>query len=298
MAANIFTIDLGFRGWPRAVASCLLDGDAPAIVDPGPASTLGALRNGLAQRGLSVGDLETILLTHIHLDHAGATGTLVRENPRIQVYVHERGAPHVIDPSRLIDSARRLYGELMDPVFGELLPVPSENVVVLRGGERLDLGGRIVDVTYSPGHAKHHVAYIDDVSGTAFVGDTAGVRDTGLDHVLPVTPPPDIDLDGWIGSLDRIAAWQPQQLFLTHFGPAAPVPEHLAQFRERLDEWSTRVRASLAEPGDDDTRAQRFAHGVGHELSERLGDRAIWYEEGAEPAFSWHGLARYWRNRG
>jgi glyoxylase-like metal-dependent hydrolase (beta-lactamase superfamily II) len=204
----------------------------------------------------------------------------------------------VIDPSRLIDSARRLYGELMDPVFGELLSVPSENVVVLKGGERLDLAGRTVDVTYAPGHAKHHVAYLDDASGTAFVGDTAGVRDTGLDHVLPVTPPPDIDLDGWTGSLDRIAAWQPRQLFLTHFGTASPVPEHLAQFRVRLDDWSHRVRTSLDEPGDDETRARRFAHDVGQELSEQLGERAIWYEEGAEPAFSWHGLARYWRNRG
>ncbi len=240
-------------------------------------------------------DVSAICLTHIHIDHAGATGALVRENPRIRVYVHERGAPHVIDPSRLLESARRLYGNTLDNLFGELMPVPSENVIALRGGERIELAGRRIEVAYTPGHANHHVAYLDASSGTAFVGDTAGIRDQGVEQILPVTPPPDIDLDRWDESLDRIAAWRADRLFLTHFGTASPVREHLERFRDGLADWAARVRASLAEPGDDTERAAHFARAIREDLRRHLGEKAEWYAEGAEPEFSWHGLARYWR---
>jgi glyoxylase-like metal-dependent hydrolase (beta-lactamase superfamily II) len=267
-------------------------------VDPGPASTLDTLRAELRQLGVSVADISTVLLTHIHLDHAGATGSLVRENPRLRVLVSERGARHVADPTRLLDSARRLYGDALNPLFGVVEPVPAGSIDALSGGERLRAAGRTVAVAYAPGHAKHHVAFLDEASGTAFVGDTCGVRAPGESLVLPVTPPPDIDLEAWSDTLDRIEAWRPERLFLTHFGAAGPSAAHIAQLRERLASWAARVRDSLDGEADDDAqRAAAFARDVEHATVRELGADAAWYIEGAEPALSWYGLARYWRGR-
>src|SRR5713226_4605294 len=187
-------------------------------VDPGPGSTLETLQRQLQARGIGVGDLEAILLTHIHLDHAGATGSLVRENPRLAVYVHKNGAPHVMDPSKLLASAQRLWPNELQFLFGETLPVPAENLRILEGGENLTLGSRQVEVVYTPGHASHHVSYFDKMEGVAFVGDTAGVRIEGNSYVMPATHPPDIDLEIWDASFAAILERKPARLFLTHFG--------------------------------------------------------------------------------
>lgn len=275
----------------------MLAGDEPALVDPGPASTLETLRAELRRLGVSIHDIADILLTHIHLDHAGATGALVRDNPRVRVWVSERGARHVADPTRLLDSARRLYGDALDSLFGTVEPVPAGNIHALSGGERVQTAGRTVAVAYVPGHARHHVAFLDEASGTAFVGDTCGVRAQDAPVVLPVTPPPDVDLEAWSASLDRIEAWRAERLFLTHFGAASPSAEHIAQLRERLARWAARVRASLDDAAHDADRAAAFAHEVERETTRELGALAAWYIEGAEPAASWHGLARYWRVR-
>src|ERR1043165_2143182 len=183
--ARYRVIDLHHMGQAETVASCLLESEAgPLLIDPGPAATLPALRSGLAAAGYAVGDLAAVLLTHIHLDHAGASGTLARENPRLTVYVHQAGAPHVVDPSKLLASATRLYGARMDELWGEVAPVPAERVSVLEGGERLAFGGRAIDVAYTPGHAWHHVSYYVPDAGVAFVGDTAGLRTPRFPWVL------------------------------------------------------------------------------------------------------------------
>jgi glyoxylase-like metal-dependent hydrolase (beta-lactamase superfamily II) len=269
-----------------------------ALIDPGPTSTLATLRAGLAAAGLRVADLDTLLLTHIHLDHAGVAGPLVRENPRIRVYVHARGAPHVIDPRKLVESATRLYGADMDRLWGEVAPVPAANVTALEGGERIDIGSRRLDVAYTPGHASHHVSYLDPTTGVAFVGDTAGIRIGPVPYVQPPTPPPDVDLEAWDQSLATIAGWRPEQLFLTHFGPANAIADHVEELRYRLREWSEWVRESLDEPGTDAERASRFAGRVGVELRRRLSEsQAELHEVGGPPVQCWYGLARYWRKR-
>src|SRR5258708_4665422 len=190
---TIAKLDNLWMGRPRSIAAALLESESHhAVVDPGPGSTLDAFRQQLRAHGIGVGDLDAILLTHIHLDHAGATGALVRENPRLAVYVHKNGATHMIDPSKLLASAQRLWPNDLQRLFGETLPVPVENLRILEGGETLTLGSRKVEVVYTPGHASHHVSYFDNTKGVAFVGDTTGVRIEGNSYVMPATPPPDI----------------------------------------------------------------------------------------------------------
>lgn len=292
-------IDLRFQGRPQYIATALLEcAGGPVLVDPGPASTLARLREALAAAGHAVDELRAVLLTHIHLDHAGATGVLVRENPRLRVYVHERGARHLVDPSRLLDSARRLYGDRMAALWGEVAAVPAANVTPLAGGERIEPAGRAFDVAYTPGHAAHHVSYLDADAGVAYVGDTAGIRVSGLPFALPPAPPPDIDLEAWTRSLARIRGWNPERLFVTHFGPLDDVARHLDEFETRLLAWAEAVRASLAGPGADAEKARRFVERAREELRRHLPeDAARAYEAGGGIEASWYGLARYWRTR-
>jgi glyoxylase-like metal-dependent hydrolase (beta-lactamase superfamily II) len=293
-------IDLEYLGNPKVIAACLVEGQrSVAIVDPGPGSTVATLRSKLNQFGLGVNGINAILLTHIHLDHAGATGTLVRENPRIRIYVHERGAPHMIDPTKLLESARRLYGDQMDRLWGEFLPVPAQNVSALAGGEQLNIGGRQFEVVYTPGHASHHVSYFDKANSLAFVGDTVGIRIANAETTLPITPPPDIDLEAWAESWRRIRERKPERFFLTHFGAADHPDEHLEELRERMEEWSVAVRDSLRDGADDAQRASQFAQQVTAQLKGRLSEKdAERYAKGAALELCWYGLARYWRKRG
>ena len=189
---NISVLDLNWVGRPHSIAAALLEsGGHRAIVDPGPEATYAILRDSLTSRGLSVAQLDAVLLTHIHLDHAGASGSLVRDNPRIMVYVHQLGAPHMIDPSRLLASAARLWPDTLHQLFGDTLAVPKENLRILEGGETLTLGTRKLEVAYKPGHASHHVSYFDVAEGVAFVGDTTGIRIDNAPYILPATPPPE-----------------------------------------------------------------------------------------------------------
>jgi glyoxylase-like metal-dependent hydrolase (beta-lactamase superfamily II) len=216
-------VDLRHLGHDRVVGAWLV-GDC--LVDCGPSSALDGLLAGLGDERP-----RRLLLTHIHLDHAGAAGTLARRWPELEVWVHERGAKHLVDPTKLLRSATRLYGEAeMERLWGEVLPVPRENVRVLAGGEA-DGPWR---VAYTPGHAVHHVSFLHEPTGTAFVGDTGGVRIPPDGPVLPPTPPPDVDLELWPRSLDAIAAWRPERLALTHFGAWDDVPAHLDALRESL----------------------------------------------------------------
>ncbi|MGD8818141.1 MAG: MBL fold metallo-hydrolase, partial [Acidobacteriota bacterium] len=247
---------------------------------------------------LALDDLAGILLTHIHLDHAGAAGTIVARNPRTRVYVHERGARHMVNPERLLHSAERLYGDQMDALWGEFVAVPEDNVQALLGGETLELAGRRIEVAYTPGHASHHVSYLDTDSGTAFVGDTAGIRIANNPFVLPVTPPPDIDLEVWEASLEKIEAWRPQRLYVTHFGAAEGVDEHLAQFRRRLHRWAESVHRGLASEDTDEQCIAAFTADVMAQLQTDLpADIVPLYQQGGAPDMSWHGLARYWTKK-
>mgnify|MGYP003347814920 CR=1 FL=1 len=201
---GISYVDLEFRGQPRVVATAVIHhASGVALVDPGPSSCLAALEGGLAELGLTFDDVTDVLLTHVHLDHAGAAGTLCRRNAQLQVHVHERGVRHLVDPSRLIESATRLYGSEMEVLWGDIAPVPASRVVTVRDGDRAVVGTRRLEVAYTPGHAVHHVSFLDAETGTAFVGDVAGIR-TGGTYVRPPTPPPDIDVDAWFASVSRI----------------------------------------------------------------------------------------------
>ncbi len=275
--AEMRLIDVMHLGRPRVIGAWLV-GDV--VIDPGPTSCLETLLDGLAGIRPSA-----LLLTHIHLDHAGASGSLVERWPDLEVYVHERGARHMVDPDRLLESARQLYGEDMDRLWGEMLPVPEESIHVLRGGETLFDGE--FEVAYTPGHASHHVSFLHH--GTAFVGDTGGVRIAGSPLTIAPSPPPDIDVEKWHASIDRIAAWRPRRLVMTHFGASQDVDDQLAELGRRLDDWAGRAR-------DQDLDA--FVAGVRKEIAEHVDSgTAAAYEQAAPPEQLYAGLARYWRKR-
>ncbi len=292
-------LDLRWAGHPRSIASALFrSGDFIALVDPGPSSTIPNLRELLGTHGLRIRDLHALFLTHIHLDHAGASGSLVQENPELQVYVHARGAAHMSDPSKLLDSARRLYGDAMQSLYGEFVAVPQRNLSVLEGGETISAGSRKLHVLYTPGHASHHVSYFDEAEGIAFVGDTAGICIEGNPYTLPATPPPDINLELWNNSLDAIAALDPKRLFLTHFGYSDHPAQHIASYRERLQRWSDLVARILSKGLDEMQSSEAFLRAIAEEAKTRLAPEDVdHYLLNGALQLSWLGLARYHRKR-
>ena len=291
-------IDLNFRGSPRVIATAVLSGaNGVTVIDPGPTSCLTTLDAGLRERGMSLRDVRNVLLTHIHLDHAGACGTIAERVPNARVFVHERGAPHMIDPAKLLASATRLYGDHMDMLWGAFQPVPADRVTVLTGGERLELGGHVLQVAYTPGHAKHHVSYLDEHSGTAYVGDTAGVQVAGTYLIAP-TPPPDIDIEAWQQSLNTIDAWNPVSLFLTHFGPISGARAHVARFRTVVASAAERSRELLKDGGSDEELAKRFADQMRKDVRRELPEHEARAAELAAPFDQlWGGLSRYWTKK-
>ena len=300
LAAGLDYVDLNFLGVPQIIATAVLHGSTGvALIDPGPSTTLDSLKQSLRRKGVSISDVRQILLTHIHLDHAGATGALVRENAAIEVFVHERGAPHMIDPAKLLASAGRLYGADMGRLWGDFLPVPADRVRALQGEERITVGGRELEVAYTPGHASHHVAYFDPSSRVAFVGDTAGIRRQGRDFIMPPTPPPDVDLDAWRVSEDRILSWDPDTLFLTHFGPFHGARVHFQDMTERLAAWSGIVRRLLADGSlNEEQRLQAFMNEALLDLKRKVGAfEAEQYGRAGRLDYSWQGLSRYWKKK-
>ena len=272
-------LDLVHRGAERVIGCYLLEtADGLALFDCGPASCLPRLKERLRERGLELSDLRHLLLSHIHLDHAGAAGVLVREHPALQVHVSEIGAPHLIDPSRLERSARQLYGDDFDSLWGELAPVPEENVHAT--------GAQVVGLECfpSPGHASHHVCYLDG-AGTLYAGDAAGVRIQPSRSVLPPTPPPETDVEAWSKTIDEIARRGPARLALVHFGVAEDPARHLAELRRRLEEWSERVRKGADEGA--------FVAAAEEELAEKREPAGL-YEQAMPFWQSYAGLRRYW----
>jgi glyoxylase-like metal-dependent hydrolase (beta-lactamase superfamily II) len=270
-------IDVRHLGRERVIGCWELDS---VLIDPGPTSSMDNLIEALGGQ-----QPRALLLTHIHLDHAGAAGSLVRRWPELPVYVHERGARHLADPTKLLASAERLYGDQMERLWGEVAPVPEENLNPLRGGEEI-VGFR---VAYTPGHAYHHVSYLHPPSGRAFVGDTAAVRIPPSNWVVPPTPPPDIDLDLWEDSIDRILDWEPDSLGLTHFGEVDRPEAHLDLVRERLREQGELARELSAKQFESRLR-ERAAEGADAETVKAL-------LQAVPPEQQWAGLDRYWRTR-
>jgi glyoxylase-like metal-dependent hydrolase (beta-lactamase superfamily II) len=296
---DVLTLDTLHMGRPQVIATYLLLGSEPALVDPGPASTLPAIEAALAEHGLAITNIQHILLTHIHLDHAAATGQIAARHPDLRVWVHQRGAPHLIDPSRLLDSAVRLYGDMLETLWGEILPVRADHVTMLHGGESFTIGGRTIHAYDAPGHAKHHLIYLDEHSGTAFVGDNCGVRLPGVAYARPATPPPDIDLEQWERTLTMLEELHPAWLALTHFGAYNDVAFHLNDYRTRLQRWGEAVRVGLQSGADPATQQAPLAALIADEMAALSpAEQALIQAQGGDVTVNFNGLARYWQKRG
>ena len=276
-------LDLHHLDRERVIASYLLEtDDGPALFDCGPTTCVDSLQEALDERGIELRDIRRLLLSHIHIDHAGAAGVLVRLHPQLQVYVSEVGAPHLVDPTRLEASARRLYGDSFDVLWGELAPVPQENIRIAQG----DVAG--LDCFPAPGHARHHVCYLAQ-DGTLYAGDAAGVRIQPARVVLPPTPPPEFDLEAWLGTIDEIERRAPRRLALIHFGVADGLERHLDELRARLPQWVDRVVAGATE--------EQFIESVRSNLSEPGPDLSL-YEQAMPFWQSYAGLKRFVDTRG
>ena len=296
---GVWMIDLGFQGRRGVVAAFLLaGGDELALIETGPASTLPALRAGIRAAGFDPARLTRLLVTHIHLDHSGAAGVLVRDLPDVVVHVHPVGAPHLIDPARLVASAGRLYGDRMDALWGEVAPVPAERVIVLGDGETLSVAGRVLTAVFTPGHASHHVAYWDAAGGTAYTGDVGGVRMAGTGYVCPPAPPPDLDPEAWTISVERLRALDARRLVLTHGGPFADVGAHLDQLMPNLAELQELAAVGLR-GGADNAALTALIH---DHMAAKLGNRdpeALENLEWAAPSYlAAAGLTRLLVKRG
>jgi glyoxylase-like metal-dependent hydrolase (beta-lactamase superfamily II) len=276
-------LDLLHLGNPRTIGAYLVETeDGPALHDCGPSSCIEHLEAALAQQGLVLSDLRHLLLSHIHLDHAGAAGVLVRRNPALVVHVSEVGAPHLVDPSRLEASARRLYGDAFDMLWGELAPVPEANVRIAEG----DVVG--LEAFPTPGHASHHVSYLHE-DGTLYAGDAAGVRIVPAWFVLPPCPPPELDLEAWEGTIGEIERRAPTALAVIHFGVFDDVQSHLARLRETLGRW-----AGWVEDGMDEATFTAAARADIGSAEPGLDDA---YDQAAPLWHTYLGLERYWRKR-
>jgi glyoxylase-like metal-dependent hydrolase (beta-lactamase superfamily II) len=275
MLERMRLIDVHHLGHERVIGCWDIDG---VLIDPGPTTSLENVIEALDGE-----QPRAVLLTHIHLDHAGAAGTMARRWPELPIYVHERGARHLADPSKLLASAERLYGDQMERLWGEVAPVPDANLNSLSGGEEI-LG---FEVAYTPGHASHHVSFFHPESGRAFVGDTAAVRIPPSPFVIPPTPPPDIDLELWEASIDRILEWSPASLGLTHFGEVGDPEDHLSRVRERLREQGELARELSAEQFEAALRKSAIEAG-----DEGTAEALL---QAVPPEQQYWGLERYWR---
>ena len=276
-------LDLHYQGAERVIGSYLVETeDGPALFDCGPSTTVDALKAGLVDRGLALTDIRHLLLSHIHLDHAGAAGVLVREHPALQVHVSPIGAPHLVDPARLEKSARRLYGDTFDSLWGELAPVPAANVHAV--------DGRVLGLESfpTPGHASHHVCYLDP-DGTLYAGDACGVRVFPGRFVMPPTPPPEVDVEAWELTLDEIGRRAPERLALIHFGVADDVGRHLTELRLALEDWAESVEGGATE--------EEFIEYALAQLSDS-GEDVGAYEQAMPFWQSYAGLKRWAEKRG
>jgi glyoxylase-like metal-dependent hydrolase (beta-lactamase superfamily II) len=276
---DVFQIDTKMAGYQGITAGYLIRGSRPCLVETGTAPSAPVVRRALASLGVGPEDLATVVVTHIHLDHAGGVGDIAAMYPAAQVAVHRKGARHLADPSRLMASARGVYGDALDVLFGVLAPVPAPRIVALDDVGTVDLGdGRRLDSHYSPGHAKHHVGLIDSLTGDLYVGDAAGIYIPETGDLRPATPPPDFDLEVALASLRKFSALRPTRLLFSHYGPVDDVDAILARSAEEIGVWVEGTRAARAAGLDLD-------HAVAMVRSQTLSRYAA-LQPGADPALA------------
>ena len=291
-------ISLPFLGEEEIIGSYLLAGNKElAIIDPGPGSTIESLCDAIKQAGFNPEDVTHLLATHVHLDHAGAVGSLVKRMPKAKVYAHSKGIPHLLDTTKVVASATRIYGDRMQQWWGEIESTPADRLQTLEGGDVLTVAGHRLEVHYTPGHAVHHVVFFDAHSGDLFAGDTAGVRLQGVDYVRPPTPPPDIDLEAWFTSIDLIKKLSPDVLYLGHFGATRNVPQHLERLRTQLISWGDFILGKMRDGKDEqEILALLIAH-TEPELRGVASDAIKRYEIATNYAMTVQGYMRYWRKK-
>lgn len=300
VAPGITAIDTEMAGRRRATSAYLLPADEPALVETGPSTSARAVTEGLDALGVTPEDLAHVVVTHIHLDHAGAVGTLARRFRRATIWVHERGAPHLADPTRLVRSASRVYGEdRLRELFGPVEPVPADRLRPLSDGDKILLGGRALEVLYTPGHASHHVCLADSESGAVFTGDALGIHLPDVGVLRPATPPPEADVELSIQSVERIRARARSALLLSHFGPLGDIDEACSLAVARLRRWADIVREALSETDDPDRVGEILRRETAEEEGPALGrpealDR---YEVLGSYRMNAMGLIRYWKKR-
>jgi glyoxylase-like metal-dependent hydrolase (beta-lactamase superfamily II) len=293
---EIIALDLQFLGRPQAIAAYLVRGpEGLVLVEAGPGSTLPALRAALQAQGAAPDDIRAVLLTHIHLDHAGAAGWWARQGAR--VYVHHLGAPHLVDPERLLASARRIYGADMDRLWGEFLSAPSEQVRALGDRDVIVAGGLTFTAHDTPGHARHHLVY--QLGEAAFAGDLAGVRRTANAHLRIPTPPPEFDLEAWQGSVARMRALRLKRIYLTHFGAVDDAAAHWERVEALLPQYTERVREAVAAGQGRDEIAAELAAWEAKRLRADGVNPDDWpiYDSLGPAGMAADGLMRYWKKR-
>lgn len=293
-------ISLPFQGEEGIIGTYVITGeDEVALIDPGPGSTYEMLLAALQEQGITPEKVTHILATHIHLDHTGATGTLLHHLPNANVYVHSKGAPHLLDTTKLIASAQRIYGERMQQLWGDIESVPAERLHTLEDGDVLTVASRRLEVHYTPGHAIHHVIFFDVHSGELFAGDVAGVRLQDIEYVRPPTPPPDLNLEDWFSSIDKIKQLHPDTLYLSHFGPTRHSEQHFSRLREKLTTWGNFVLQAMR---DGKNEAEIISMLIAHtepELRDFTTDEhdLLRYEIATNYPMTVQGYMRYWRKK-
>lgn len=300
LRAGLWQISLPFQDEEEILGSYLLAGNGElALIDPGPTSTLEALYTGIREAGFDPQDLTHVLATHVHLDHSGAVGTLARDIPRAHVYAHSQGIPHLLDTSKLVASAQRIYGERMIPFWGEIEAVPEQQLKALKGGDILNVAGRRLEVHYAPGHAIHHIILFDVHSGELFAGDVAGVRLQDSNYVRPPTPPPDLDLEDWSQSLDLLKRLRPDVLYISHYGPVTEVTTHIGHLRERLYGWGDFVLQAMNAGKSEDEIIAMLIKQANPELERvsRTFRQVVRYDIATNYPMTVQGYMRYWKKK-
>lgn len=300
LRAGLWQISLPFQNEEEIIGSYLLAGDGElALIDPGPGSTLEGLLEGIHEAGFDPQDLTHVLLTHVHLDHAGVVGSLARRISQVRVLVHKLGEPHLRDTSKLVASAQRIYGERMQSLWGEIEAVPGQQLKTLEGNDILNVAGRRLEVHYTPGHAVHHVIFFDAHSGELFAGDVAGVRLQGIDFVRPPTPPPDLDLEDWSASLDLVKRLRPDVLYIGHYGAVRNIISHIASLRERLYGWGDFVLGAMNEGKNEEEIIARLIKQANPELERvsRTFHDVVRYDIATNYPMTVQGYMRYWRKK-
>ncbi len=298
LTENITAIDLQFQGRPEVIASYLFyDGNEAALIETGPTTTVETLIEGVQAAGVPLEALRQLIVTHIHLDHAGAAGVLVRRFPWLRVYVHPVGAPHLADPSKLLASAKRLYGDKLDSLWGPVAPILSEKIIVVEDNDQIKIPGTNLTAFDTPGHARHHHAYLDMHSGLLFTGDVAGVRMPGVRYVRPPTPPPELDLDAWRASIARLRVVDASGLCLTHFGLfRGNLDWHWDDLERRLVDWGQIVRGEIEKKSNDDAILERMKTQIATEMHSR-NINASAYDVAVSYDSIVAGYIRYWKKK-